>query len=67
MGSEGPQLSGHIWALIATKMNVKEWGCVAGTCEASWDVQLKNIYINRKLGVEGVPLRQLIPHSGSRM
>ena len=36
-------MGAEIWAQVAQHLEVREWARVAGTCRATWDVQLNSI------------------------
>ena len=43
-----------VWSEINTYMTTDEWACVAGTCKASWDLQLQRIVLTPDTPLSGV-------------
>ena len=46
-------MGAEIWAQVAQHLEVREWARVAGTCRATWDVQLDSINVREWLPLEG--------------
>ena len=46
-------IGAEIWALVAQHLEVREWARVAGTCRATWDVQLGSINVHEWIPLEG--------------
>ena len=42
-----------IWAEFRNYLSNKDWARIAGTCKASWDLQLQHIYLTPNTPVAG--------------